>query len=153
MRKLVVGNWKMNGLASSLAEIEALKGLTGKAACDVVVCPPFTLMEKAADGQLRDSIPAGATSSNTAIGYEPVWAIGTGLIPTIDQIKEIQASIRQRLVELLGEDGRQVRILHGGSVKASNAAEILGVANVDGALVGGASLKATDFAEIIAAAA
>ncbi|WP_169684286.1 triose-phosphate isomerase [Rhizobium sp. 57MFTsu3.2] len=244
MRKLIAGNWKMNGLASSLAEIEALKGITGTAACDIVVCPPFTLIEKASvrsngsniaigaqdchahisgaytgdvsaemvadvgarfviighserrvlhhetdttvsskvttahkagltaiicvgetrserdegraveiiDGQLRGSIPAGASSSNIAIAYEPVWAIGTGLIPTLEQIEEIHASIRRMLEERLGEDGRKVRILYGGSVKASNAADILRVANVNGALVGGASLKAADFAEIILAA-
>ncbi|MGG6892636.1 triose-phosphate isomerase [Rhizobium sp. BR 315] len=244
MRKLIVGNWKMNGLASSLAEIEALKGLTGEAAPDIVVCPPFTLVEKAVEctkgaaiavgaqdchaqtsgaytgdvsaemlaeigarfvilghserrsaykemdaavagkaaavhkagltsiicigetraerdegraidvvrAQLEGSTPDTATSSNMAIAYEPVWAIGTGLVPSLEQIEEVHSSIRQTLEERLGEDGYRVRILYGGSVKVSNAKVIFGVSNVDGALVGGASLKASEFAEIILAA-
>ncbi|ENN88610.1 triosephosphate isomerase [Rhizobium freirei PRF 81] len=244
MRKLIAGNWKMNGLASSLAEIEALKGLTGEAACDIVVCPPFTLVEKAVEctkgaaiavgaqdchaqaagaytgdvsagmlaeigarfvilghserrlaykemdaavagkaaavheagltsiicvgetraerdegraidvvrAQLEGSIPDTATSSNMTIAYEPVWAIGTGLVPTLEQIGEVHSSIRHMLEERLGDDGRRVRILYGGSVKAQNAKAIFGVSNVDGALVGGASLKASEFAGIILAA-
>ncbi len=244
MRKLIAGNWKMNGLASSLAEIEALKAITGEAACDIVVCPPFTLVEKAVErvrgsgmaigaqdchartsgaytgdvsaemlaeigarfvilghserrsayretddavaakavavhetgltsiicvgethaerdesraievvrGQLEASIPNTVTGSNTVIAYEPVWAIGTGLVPTVEQIEEMHSSIRQALEKRLGEEGKDVRILYGGSVKASNARAIFGVRNVDGALVGGASLKASEFAGIISAA-
>jgi triosephosphate isomerase len=244
MRKLIAGNWKMNGLVSSQAEIEALKGLTGSAACDIVVCPPFTLIERAVERvqssnlaigaqdchthdsgahtgdvsaemladagaryiilghserrvahgeddeivlakavaahragliaivcvgetrherdegraievvveQLRGSVPKGATSLNLVIAYEPVWAIGTGQVPTSEQIEQMHAAIRQMLLEHLGKDGRSVRILYGGSVKASNAEAIFGLRNVDGALVGGASLKASDFARIILAA-
>jgi triosephosphate isomerase len=243
MRKLVVGNWKMNGLASSLAEIETLKVMTDAASCDIVVCPPFTLIEKAArqaqgshieigaqdchaktsgaytsgisaamlcevgarfvilghserravyhetdlivarkataageaglasiicvgetraerdDGialdvvrrQLRGSLPGDATSAQVAIAYEPVWAIGTGLVPTVEQIGDVHRTLRQVLEQELGEEGRLVRILYGGSVKPSNAAAIFDVPNVNGALVGGASLKASDFAGIISA--
>jgi len=234
----------MNGLISSQAEIEALKGLAGSATCDIVVCPPFTLIDRAAERakdsklvigaqdchaqqsgahtgeisaemladigaryvilghserrvshgeddeivlakavaahragliaivcvgetrherdegraievvgeQFRESVPAGATSANLVIAYEPVWAIGTGLVPTNEQIEEIHAAIRQMLEERLGKDGHSVRILYGGSVKASNAEVIFGLRNVDGALVGGASLKASEFAGIISAA-
>jgi len=102
------------------------------------------------DGSLPDSLEAEA---ELAIAYEPIWAIGTGKIPTPTEIGEMHASIRSRLVERYGADGRGVRILYGGSVKASNAAEIFGIADVDGALVGGASLKAADFLPIVAAAA
>nr|WP_250811267.1 triose-phosphate isomerase [Neorhizobium tomejilense] len=245
MRKLIAGNWKMNGLASSLAEIEAVKESAERAACDIVICPPFTLLEKAVtqaqgspiaigaqdchaktsgaytsdisaemlsevgaryvilghserragyhetdmtvarkaaaahasgltsiicigetgaerdDGhaldvvrrQLRGSLPATAASSNTAIAYEPVWAIGTGIVPTLDQIEEVHTFARNLLEDELGPDGRQVRILYGGSVKASNAGSIFDVRNVNGALVGGASLKGADFARIILASA
>lgn len=233
----------MNGLTSSQAEIEALKGLTGSATCDIVVCPPFTLIDRAVErvkasnlvigaqdchaqqsgahtgevsaemladigaryvilghserrvshgeddeivlakavaahragliaivcvgetrherdegraievvgGQLRESVPEGATSANLVIAYEPVWAIGTGLVPTNEQIEEVHTAIRQMLEGRLGRDGNSVRILYGGSVKASNAAAIFGLRNVDGALVGGASLKASEFAGIISA--
>lgn len=234
----------MNGLISSQAEIEALKGLPGSATCDIVVCPPFTLIDRAVErvrdshlaigaqdchaqqsgahtgdvsaemladvgaryvilghserrvshgeddeivlakavaahragliaivcvgetrherdegraievvgGQLRESVPKGATSANLVIAYEPVWAIGTGLVPTNEQIEEVHAAIRQMLEERLGDDGHSVRILYGGSVKPSNAAAIFALRNVDGALVGGASLKASEFAGIISAA-
>jgi triosephosphate isomerase len=88
-----------------------------------------------------------------AIAYEPIWAIGTGRIPTIDAIAEMHAALRLRLAAAYGDAGGRVPILYGGSVKASNAAEIFSVPNVDGALVGGASLKAADFMPIVAAAA
>jgi triosephosphate isomerase len=101
--------------------------------------------------QLHGSIPAGATAANVVIAYEPVWAIGTGRTPTLDQIAEVHAFLRAELVKALGEDGQGVRILYGGSVKPSNAAEIFAVKDVDGALVGGASLKAADFGAIVAA--
>ena len=102
------------------------------------------------DGSLPDNLDAEAELS---IAYEPIWAIGTGKIPTAPEIGEMHASIRSRLVERFGADGQSMRILYGGSVKASNATEIFGIADVDGALVGGASLKAADFMPIVAAAA
>jgi triosephosphate isomerase len=101
--------------------------------------------------QLDGSIPAGLNGAQLVIAYEPVWAIGTGLTPTPADVAEVHAFIRERLTSLLGADGARVRILYGGSVKPSNAAELMAVANVDGALVGGASLKAEDFMGIAAA--
>jgi triosephosphate isomerase len=101
--------------------------------------------------QLAGSIPDGATAANTVIAYEPVWAIGTGLVPTTTQIAEVHAFIRARLTERFGDEGAGMRILYGGSVKPANAAEIFAVPDVDGALVGGASLKAADFGPIITA--
>lgn len=95
--------------------------------------------------QIDGSVPATATPVNTVIAYEPVWAIGTGLTPTVADVAEAHAHIRARLAERLGASAAKMRILYGGSVKPSNAAELLCVANVDGALVGGASLKAVDF--------
>jgi triosephosphate isomerase len=95
--------------------------------------------------QIAGSVPDGATSATTVIAYEPVWAIGTGLTPTAADVEEAHAHIRERLAEKLGGEAARMRILYGGSVKPSNAAELLAVANVDGALVGGASLKAADF--------
>lgn len=102
--------------------------------------------------QLEGSLPAGATSASVVIAYEPVWAIGTGLTPTAGDVRIVHDFIRARLLARLGTDANQIRILYGGSVKPSNAAELLGVDNVDGALVGGASLKAVDFLAIAAAA-
>src|SRR5690606_21071718 len=98
--------------------------------------------------QIEGSVPAGATSANAVIAYEPVWAIGTGLTPTVPDIAEAHAHIRAELIRRLGQDAGAMRILYGGSVKPSNAAELLSVANVNGALVGGASLKASDFLAI-----
>ena len=101
------------------------------------------------DGSLPDSIGGEA---ELAIAYEPIWAIGTGKVPTVSEIAEMHAAIRRRLDDRFGADGRKVRILYGGSVKPSNAAEIFSIADVNGALVGGASLKAADFIPIVAAA-
>jgi triosephosphate isomerase len=95
--------------------------------------------------QIAGSVPASATAENTVIAYEPVWAIGTGLTPTAADVAEAHRHIRARLAVKLGAAAGRMRILYGGSVKPSNAIELLGVANVDGALVGGASLKAADF--------
>jgi triosephosphate isomerase len=100
--------------------------------------------EEVVAGQISGSVPEGATAANTVIAYEPVWAIGTGRTPTSADVGAMHAAIRARLHGLVG-DADAVRILYGGSVKGSNAAELLAVANVDGALVGGASLKAEEF--------
>ena len=243
MRPLVAGNWKMNGLASSLGELSSLKeALAARApVCDVLVCPPVTLLARAVDAaarafavgaqdcharpggpytgdisaemlrdsgasfvivghserrqqhgerdgdvaakagaawragltaiicigeseaqrdagdanrvcgdQIEGSVPEDATPANTVIAYEPVWAIGTGKTPTLAEITAMHGHIRSVLVRRLGEAGRGVRILYGGSVKPDNAGEILNLPAVGGALVGGASLKASDFLSIIA---
>jgi triosephosphate isomerase (TIM) len=102
------------------------------------------------DGSLPDSL---AADTELTVAYEPVWAIGTGKVPTSAEIAEMHAQIRARLVERYGAAGEGLRILYGGSVKASNADEIFAVRDMDGALVGGASLKAADFMPIVAAAA
>jgi len=246
LRQLVAGNWKMNGLSTDLAELEALKqGLAARsAACDVLVCPPASLLARAAlavngafalggqdchveasgaftgdisaemlkdagatavivghserrqyhgerdadvaakaraawragltaiicigetgdqrdgglahhicGGQIAGSVPPDATAENTAIAYEPVWAIGTGRTPSNDDIVAMHAHIRNCAVEHLGAMGHKLRLLYGGSVKPSNAKAILSLDDVNGALVGGASLKAGDFLAIIAASA
>lgn len=100
--------------------------------------------------QLAGSLPDGANAANLVVAYEPVWAIGTGRTPTAADVAEVHAFIRAQLLARF-PDGAAFRILYGGSVKPSNAAELMGVANVNGALVGGASLKAEDFLGIIAA--
>lgn len=102
------------------------------------------------DASLPDAIPSATAFS---VAYEPIWAIGTGKIPTLGDIAEMHEALRSRLVARYGADGDGIRILYGGSVKASNAAEIFAVGHVDGALVGGASLKAADFLPIVGAAA
>jgi len=104
--------------------------------------------------QLDASLPAAiGEPSRFSVAYEPIWAIGTGKVPSTQDIAEMHAALRGRLNAAFGEAGSQVRILYGGSVKASNAAEIFAVPDVDGALVGGASLKASDFLPIVEAAA
>lgn len=239
-KALVAGNWKMNGLTASVVEIEKLNNMIGEdgANCDVLICPPATLIssckdkgidigaqdchmnvsgahtgdisaamlkdlgcryvivghsERRADhaetnevvkakaaaaqeegltaiicvgetdaerengetldvvtSQVKGSIPENALVKNTVIAYEPVWAIGTGKTPTKDDVAEVHAVIRNLLMDRFGEEGEMVRIQYGGSVKASNAKELMSVPNVNGALVGGASLKAEDFYGIIA---
>jgi triosephosphate isomerase len=101
-------------------------------------------------GQLSVSLPDGVRADNTVVAYEPVWAIGTGLTPTTGDVQQIHAFIRELLMARFGGEGARVRILYGGSVKPSNAGELMAVANVNGALVGGASLKAADFLAIAA---
>jgi triosephosphate isomerase (TIM) len=101
--------------------------------------------------QVAGSVPDGATAANLVVAYEPVWAIGTGRTPTTKDVEEVHKLIRDRLKDRFSGEGASIRILYGGSVKPSNAAELMAVANVDGALVGGASLKAVDFLAIAAA--
>lgn len=103
--------------------------------------------------QLDASMPDGATGDTLVIAYEPIWAIGTGRVPTLDQIVETHDMIRAHLTHRFEAEGDKIRILYGGSVKPGNAAEIFTAENVDGALVGGASLKAADFQPIIDALA
>jgi triosephosphate isomerase (TIM) len=241
-QKLIAGNWKMNGLGASLAEIAALRAGLAEAApaCRVAVCPPSTLIERmaraAGDGveiggqdcraephgaftgdvsaamlkdagaglvilghserrqghgetdalvsakaeaalsaglvpilcvgetleqreagraievvrnQVMASLPLALAGHDFAVAYEPVWAIGTGLTPTVDQIEAVHRAIRAAMIERLGLAAAARPILYGGSVKPDNAREILSVPEVGGALVGGASLKAADFLGII----
>ena len=243
-KKLAAGNWKMNGVATGLSEVAALFDLHADPACEILLCPPATLLSRMSEltadraintggqdchandagahtgdtsaamladaganyvilghserrtdhgecdedvrakaisglaaglkviicvgeslarreagqtldiigAQLTGSIPETVNDEKLVVAYEPIWAIGTGKIPSLEQIADVHDFIRDRLEHRFGsEGGGAVRILYGGSVKASNAAEIFAVPNVDGALVGGASLKAADFSPIIAA--
>src|ERR1700735_5194192 len=99
-------------------------------------------------GQLAGSLPDAARAGNLVVAYEPVWAIGTGLTPTVGDVEQIHSFIRGVLPVRFNDEGKRIRILYGGSVKPSNAAELMAVANVNGALIGGASLKASDFLAI-----
>jgi triosephosphate isomerase len=120
-----------------------------------IVCVGETRAEREAGrtlaivgGQLLGSLPDGATGASTVIAYEPVWAIGTGLTPTPADVAEVHGAIRAALRARFGGEGERIRILYGGSVKPDNAATLLRVPDVDGALIGGASLKAKDFLAI-----
>ena len=144
--------------AETDAQVRAQTEAALAANLTVILCVGETEAERDAgvtlavvEGQLAGSIPDGATAANLIVAYEPVWAIGTGRVPTTDQIAEVHAAIRAQLSDRFGEQGREMAILYGGSVKPSNAAEIFAVPDVNGALVGGASLKAADFGGIIAA--
>jgi triosephosphate isomerase len=101
--------------------------------------------------QLAASVPATSNGANTVFAYEPIWAIGTGKVPTLPEIAQVHAKLRADLLARFDDEGAKMRLLYGGSVKPGNAAEIFALPEVDGALVGGASLKATDFGAIIAA--
>jgi triosephosphate isomerase (TIM) len=241
LRKLIAGNWKMNGSLGALAELDGIaEAAKANPGVDVAICPPATLIapavarqpslaiggqdchwnesgahtgcvsvgmlkeagaslvivghsERRTDNhetstevrqkaeaaiagglvaivcvgeteaerdtgravdvvlqQVSESVPSEGRG-NLVVAYEPVWAIGTGRTPTADDVAEMHNSIRAQLERQLGGEGAKVRILYGGSVKPSNAAELLHVSNVDGALVGGASLKAADFVGIVSA--
>lgn len=130
-----------------------------KVGLEPIICVGETLAQREAGDavavvskQVAGSVSDALKGRAFALAYEPVWAIGTGLTPTLEQIEEVHRAVRTALIERLGEAGRTPPILYGGSVKPSNAAEILHAAEVGGALVGGASLKADDFLGIIRAA-
>ena len=127
-----------------------------RAGLAAIICVGETLEERKSGKtlevvkrQLAGSVPQGSTAANTVIAYEPVWAIGTGLTPTTAEVAEVHAMIRKELSVLMAGEGPGTRILYGGSVKPSNAAELMSQPHVNGALVGGASLKAADFLGII----
>ncbi len=141
------------------ADVAAKAQAAHRAGLTAIVCVGETREEREAGRtlavvgeQLRQSLPEGSAGSNLVVAYEPVWAIGTGLTPTVADVAEVHALIRDDLQRAVGTtEQARVRILYGGSVKPTNAAELLGVENVDGALVGGASLVAADFLGIAGA--
>lgn len=150
---------RRHGLGETDADVAAKTEAALRAGLEPIICVGETLEEREAgeavsvvQSQIAGSLPAALVGRDFAVAYEPVWAIGTGLTPTLEQIEDIHSAVRAAVVERLGEGARQAPILYGGSVKPSNAAEILAVAEVGGALVGGASLKAEDFLGIIRAA-
>ena len=147
------------GLGETDAEVAAKVEAALVAGLEPIICIGETLAQREAgqavevvSRQVAGSLPDSLSGKPFAVAYEPVWAIGTGLTPTLEQIEEVHAAVRAAMVARLAEGGRVAPILYGGSVKPSNAAEILAVAEVGGALVGGASLKAEDFLGIIRAA-
>lgn len=138
------------------AAVRAKAEAAHRAGLTAIVCIGETLGERQSGltlavvaRQTAGSLPKGATAANTVVAYEPVWAIGTGLTPTVAEVAEVHAAIRAQLEKTFGPEGANMRILYGGSVKPQNAAELLAVPHVNGALVGGASLKASDFLGII----
>jgi triosephosphate isomerase len=142
-----------DALVARKAEAAVAAGL------EPIVCVGETLNQREAGravevvrAQIMESLPEALAGTAFAVAYEPVWAIGTGLTPTLEQIEEVHRAVRAAMVERLGQGGATAPILYGGSVKPDNARDILAVAEVGGALVGGASLKAADFLGIIRAA-
>jgi len=140
-----------NETVKAKAEAALASGLTA------VVCIGETEAERDAGktldvvtSQVRGSLPAGATAANTVVAYEPVWAIGTGRTPTNDEVQDVHAVIRAELAKIVGGEADGIRLLYGGSMKPSNAKELLALADVDGGLIGGASLKVEDFMGIAA---
>ena len=140
------------------AQVRAKTLAAWRAGLMVIACVGETEFERQAaatlsrlERQLDESLPDGSKPDKLVVAYEPVWAIGSGRTPTPSEVAEVHGFIRQRLLARFGRDGQEVRILYGGSVKPSNAQELLHVDNVDGALVGGASLKAADFLAIAGA--
>lgn len=147
------GHGETNALVAAKVEAALVAGL------EPIVCIGETLVQRQAGAavetvraQAAGSLPASLKGRAFAVAYEPVWAIGSGLTPTADEIVEIHRAIRESLTRTFGEEGALVPILYGGSVKPANAAQILALPEVGGALVGGASLKAQDFLPIIRAA-
>lgn len=140
-------HYESNELVNKKAQAAHTAGLK------TIICVGETLSEREAGKalevctkQIIESVPEDSTSSNTVIAYEPVWAIGTGKVPTTKDVEEVHAAIRKTLAKKLGKgNANKMRILYGGSVKPNNAKELLTLEDVDGALIGGASLKVEDF--------
>ncbi|WP_292064512.1 triose-phosphate isomerase [Brevundimonas sp. UBA7664] len=144
------GHGETDALVSAKAEAALAAGLAP------IICVGETLEQREAGravevvrGQIMGSLPLALAGQDFAVAYEPVWAIGTGLTPTLQQIEEVHRAVRAAMIERLGLGIAATPILYGGSVKPDNAAEILAVPEVGGALVGGASLKAADFIGIV----
>lgn len=138
----------------------AAKALAAKAAgLKVILCVGESLdvrdagdAEAVVSAQLLASLPQGAAADWLAIAYEPIWAIGTGRIPTMDAVETMHAALRAALASVIGAEADKMRILYGGSMNGDNAAELMAIGDVDGGLVGGASLTAAKFEPVIAAA-
>ena len=158
-RYVIVGHSeRREAHGESDAQVRAKAEAAIAAGLTAIVCIGESLEQREAGealgvikAQLAGSVPDGSTGATLVVAYEPIWAIGTGKIPTLEQIAEVHASLRAELVGRFGDAGKGIRLLYGGSVKPENAAGIFAIADVDGALVGGASLKAEDFSPIIAA--
>lgn len=156
---VIVGHSERRADHGELDRIVRAKALAAhRAGLTAIVCIGETRGQRLADltidvvnRQLAGSLPDGVTGANTVVAYEPVWAIGTGLTPSTDDVARVHAAIRAHLTGRFAAEGDRVRILYGGSVKPSNAKELMSLPNVNGALVGGASLKADDFLGIIRA--
>jgi triosephosphate isomerase len=158
-RLVIVGHSERRACHGETDEMVAGKALAAlRAGLEPIICVGENLEERRAGraieivaSQVRGSLPQKLVGSAFSIAYEPVWAIGSGLTPTPEEIQEVHGAIRALLRECFGLQGGEALILYGGSVKPGNAAEILAIHEVGGALVGGASLKAADFIEIIRA--
>jgi triosephosphate isomerase len=158
-RLVIVGHSERRADHGESDAIVRAKALAARrAGLEPIVCVGESLAERKAGralavvtGQVAGSIDERLGAAPFADAYEPVWAIGTGLTPTIGEIEAVHAAVRQALAERVGAGAAGVPILYGGSVKPGNAAEILHAAEVGGALVGGASLKAADFLQIVRA--
>jgi len=157
---VIVGHSERRHYHAESNQTVAAKAMAAhRASLLVIVCVGESESERMAGraldvvtGQLRESLPAELEGSQTAVAYEPVWAIGTGRTPTAGEILQMHEAIRAALLARHGAEGAEIRILYGGSVKPENAGEILAIPHVDGALIGGASLKAADFLRIARAA-
>jgi len=159
-RLVIVGHSERragHGESDTAVAAKALAAVRG--GLEPIVCVGETLEQRQAGralevvtGQVAGSVPPALGEAAFAVAYEPVWAIGSGLTPSIAEIEEVHAAIRKALVAAFAQAGARAPILYGGSVKPANAAEILRAAEVGGALVGGASLKAADFLAIVRAA-
>ena len=150
---------RRQGFGETDADVAAKTEAAIAAGLEPIVCVGETLDQREAGkavevvrAQVLGSLPDSAGTAAFAVAYEPVWAIGTGLTPTLEQIEEVHRAGRAAMVERLGQGGETAPILYGGSVKPDNARDILAVPEVGGALVGGASLKAADFLGIVRAA-
>jgi len=158
-KAVIVGHSERRTLHGETDDLVRRKALAAhRAGLAAIVCIGETQAQREAKEtiavvrkQIDGSLPDAVTAENLVLAYEPVWAIGTGLTPTPADVAEVHGFLRERLISRYGSAGPGIRILYGGSVKPSNAKELMAVAHVNGALVGGASLKAAEFLDIAAA--